>query len=842
MPAELPGAENPLRFCCQGCKMVYLLLMEAADAPHPGSFRETDLFRRCQAAGVIPRSLSDLESTEVITPLDRKEPAFNQPGHQLMLDLRIGGMWCPACAWVIEAAAFRLPGVSQASCSFSADRFHCSYDPIVTSPALIVQAIEKLGYDTSPHGEDGYFRERKSDWIRFGICAFLTLNIMMLSLALYAGFFTSLSAGDIQIISWPVFAMATAVLIYGGGPIFQKAWQGLMIGSAGMETLISMGALSAYGYSVYNFWQESLHVYFDTAAMLVTLVLLGKLIESNVRKNIQANLDAFLNLMPQKVRRCSPGFPDGRYEVSDRLVRGDVFMLSDGEIAAADGVIIAGAGRIDTASLTGEPLPVSVKAGETILSGSKMLSGRISIKASDVGSDTTLGQMIRLMEAALSRKIPLESITDRILRWFVPGILLVAMATGFGCWVAGRPPEECLIRAITVMVISCPCALGIAIPLARVAGISLAAGKGLLVRDFSAFEQADRITSVVFDKTGTLTTGRWSLQEIICLSTYEESRILAYAAALESRSTHFIAVEICNKALEKHIDVPDAEVIHVKEQGIEGRIDSLSVRIGLPAWVESQSTGTAGGEWENASADVSRVLMSIADQPAAVFIFGDRIRPTAPEALKALRQMGKKLAMISGDEPRAVRFVAESLGISTFQGGLTPREKAAFICDLCRSGEKTAMVGDGLNDAPALASADLAVAVHSGNPLDRENAGIILMRGDPAQLPELLDLARRVSRKISQNLGWAIVYNLISIPIAVSGLLNPLDAVIAMLLSSLSVVGNTLLLTKNKGQPPDNLGPPGPAFPKKNRDISQDRGRPLTIPLSRQDHFETAQK
>ena len=798
----MPAAENPLWFCCQGCKMVYTLLMEAADAPHPRSFRDTDLFKRCQAAGVIPRSVTDLEFPEGMLPDPRIESTSHQPsqhgGHQLILDLRISGMWCPACAWVIETAALRLSGVQKASCSFSSDRFRCGYDPQTTSPALIVQAIEMLGYNTAPPGSDGYLRDRKIDWVRFGISAFLTLNIMMLSLALYSGFFTPLTAGDIQMIGWPVFAMATAVMVYGGRPIFQKALQGLMAGSAGMEALISMGAVSAYGYSLYNFWQGSLHLYFDTATMLITLVLLGKLIEGKVRKNIQANLEDFLNLMPKKVKRCSSGFPDGRYEVSDRLVRGDVFMLLDGEIAAADGVIVEGAGRIDMSSLTGEPLPVSVKIGDAVLSGSKLLSGRLSIKALAVGSEATLGQMIRLMENALNRKIPLESSTDRILRWFVPGIILVAVSTGFGCFVTGRPPEESLIRAITVMVISCPCALGIAIPLARVAGISLAAGKGLLVRDFSAFEQADRITTVVFDKTGTLTTGRWSLQKIVCLGTYEEAQILAYAAALETSSSHFIAVEIRGRAHQQQVDIPDAEAIDVMEQGINGMVDGLVVKIGSPAWVNPQNIGSVSDETDTAAAVVSRVSMSISGQPAAIFIFGDRIRPTAFATLNSLRRMGKKLAMISGDEPRAVKFVAESLGITIYKGGLTPREKAEFIGALCQSGEKTAMVGDGLNDAPALACADLAVAVHSGHPLDRETAGIIMMRGDPAQLPELLDLARRVNRKITQNLWWALVYNLISIPIAVSGLLNPLIAVIAMLMSSLSVVGNTLRLNRKQ--------------------------------------------
>lgn len=772
--------------------MVYLLLMEASAPPHSLAFRETELFRQCQAAGIIPRSEVDLKPPAVIDPVDRIASA----GHQLGIDLRISGMWCPACAWIVEAVASRLTGVCKASCNFSSDRFSCSYDPVRTSPSLIIQAIEKLGYKTALPGGDARFRQRKSDWIRFGISAFLTLNIMMLSLSLYSGFFTQLTPGDIQMIGWPVFVMATLVMVHGGRPIFQKAWHGLLAGASGMEALVSMGVLSAYGFSVFNFWQGSIHVYFDTVAMLVTLVILGKLIEGNVRNNIQANLEDFLNLMPQKVRRCSPGFPDGRYESSNRLLWGDVFILAEGEIAAADGVIIAGAGQIDTSSLTGEALPVSVKTGDAVLSGSKMLRGRISIKASGVGSNSTLGRMIQLMETAINRKIPLESRTDRILTWFVPGIAMLAFVTGIGCFGIGKSLEESLIRAITVMVISCPCALGIAIPLARVAGISLAAGKGVLVRDFSAFEQADRITTVVFDKTGTLTTGKWSLLEIICLGNYEEEQILACAAAIESRSHHFIAVEIRNRAQRLQVAVPNAEDINDTGQGIEGMIDGLAVRIGSPAWIGPQGIGSANDGSDHGTAGASRVFMRIADQPAAIFVFGDRIRPTALDALKALRQMGKKLAMISGDEPRAVEFVAEALGMQNFRGGLTPREKAGFIRDLCRNGEKTAMVGDGVNDGPALAGADLQVAIHSGYTLERKTAGIILMRGDPAQLPEFLALAGRVSRVITQNLWLALIYNIISIPIAVSGLLNPLVAVIAMLLSSLSVVGNTLRLTK----------------------------------------------
>ncbi len=789
-------SEKPLRFCCQGCKMVYTLLVEAADPQHPEGFRETDLFKQCQAAGIIPRSETDLEQPAI--PNDPQPEDTDSP-HLITADMRISGMWCPACAWVIEASLRKAPGIFHATCTFSTDRVHFGYDPVKTSPDRIVQTIETLGFKAVLPDQNARSREKRQAFVRFAVCAFLTLNVMMLSLALYSGFFTELAPADIRIIGWPVFLMSTAVMLYGGKPIFRKAWYGLKAGAAGMEVLIGMGTSSAWSYSVFNFWQGSFHVYFDTSAMLITLVLLGKLIESHAKDTVQADLENFLSLAPRKVRRCSPLFPNGHHETIDRLSPGDIFILETGEIAAADGMVLSGTGDMDVSSLTGEPLPVFTNAGDAILSGSRLRSGRLTIQTTAVGADSTLGQMIAVMEKALSQKTPLEGKTDSILRWFVPGILFLAVMTGTVWYLLGKSAEESLIRAVTVMVISCPCALGIAIPLARVAGISMAGKKGILVRDFSAFEKSDAITTIVFDKTGTLTTGHWSLLNIICLTSRDESQILAYAAALENDSTHFIAREIRDSAARRGIVAPQAEAIHEQGRGIEGRIDGISVRIGSPSWIgagQMDWAATASDGMETAK--TSRVLMHIDGQPAAVFIFGDTIRPTSDALLTELRKMGKDLVMISGDEAGAVQSVADELGISNHKAGLTPIEKAEIIQGLMQTGRHVAMVGDGINDAPALATADLSVAIHSGYPIGQAAVDVTLMRQDPVQLLAFLSLSRRVIRNIDQNLWCALIYNMISIPVAISGLLNPLVAVSAMLLSSLSVTGNTLRLIRRE--------------------------------------------
>ena len=779
--------------------MVYVILKETGCPEDSPFFRETELFKQCQAAGIIPNSENDLKKNSLPEPAVSGEVKPDFPC--LPLDIRISGMWCPACAWVIETALSNMAGVHQSVCSFFTDRLHCTYNPVQTSCDHIILGIEKLGYTGAIIGHESHSQDQTGAWVRFGTSAFLTLNIMMLSIALYSGFFTQLTVVDIRRLGWPVFFMTTAVLFYGGGQIFKKAWSGFVFKSPGMESLISLGAGSAYIYSTINLWQDSFHVYFDTASMLVTLVLLGKLVETRFKESVMMNLENFYALMPQKVRRCCADFPQGRYETLDRLVCGDVFVLSEGETAAADGVVLSGTAEIDGSSLTGEAIPVSRQAGDTILSGSRICTGQLSVKATAVGDDSTLGQMISIIENALNQKTPVENKSEQMLGKFIPVIVFVAITTGFGWFIAGKSASESLIRAITVLVISCPCALGIASPLMRVAGISLAGKKGILIRKFSAFEQADRVSTIVFDKTGTLTAGRWSLTDVICQPGYEEDLVLAYAAAIEHDSQHVIALEIKKRAFQRNLDIPVADHIIDHEYGCEGRIDRMRIKIGSPDRVAAEC-GKVPHPFQTESGDgiaiVSRVFMSIGDQLAAIFVFGDQIRPSTTGALEALRQMGKQLVMLSGDEPHAARTVADQLGISVFQGRLLPQGKADYIRHLCQNGECVAMVGDGINDAPALASSDLAVSIPSGYPLVNESADITLMRQDPAQLVAFLHLARQVNRRIAQNLWWAFIYNLVSIPVAMSGLLNPLLAASAMLLSSLSVVGNVLLFIRRE--------------------------------------------
>ena len=787
------------------------MLVQSSVAGDPTRFKETELFRRCLEMGIIPNSEEELrQRTAIESPIpdshtaDTSQPPAALPANALQLHLQIDGMWCPACAWVIDETVKKIPGVIETACHFSTDRLRCRYDPVQTSPDRIVELIQKLGYRAAAPGEKGRRRQERREFIRFAVSAFLTMNVMMLSFALYSGFFSELPAESIAKLSWPILIMATVVMVYGGKNIFHRAVTGFFSAAASMEALIAVGSSSAFLYGVFNFFQGDIHLYFDTSSMLITLVLLGKLLERNAKNRVQEDLEAFFSIQPSKVSICTAGFPEGRYQAASSLQAGDVFQVAEGEILPADGLIVEGEATLDESALTGEARPLHKRGGEYIRSGGRVLQGKLRIRAEAVGADSVLGQMIQIMENALDRKTPFEGKTDRILRWFVPVIIVLAAGTGIVSRLMGLSLESAVVRAVTVCVISCPCALGVAIPLARVAGISVAGRFGILVREFSTFEMATRVDTFVFDKTGTLTRGQWELLRVEELGVLPADQILALAAALEATSDHQVAVEIKRTARRKQIAPLPVKAIQIGDAGIAGRFNGKEVKIGSRGFLQREfnaSPPISQPSHLQPGGPVSLVYMSFDGRLCAQLVFGDEIRAGARKTVEALAEKPYRLCLVSGDGSAATRTVADALDISTYIGDQLPWQKADTIEELRGGNRCVAMVGDGVNDAPALAKADLAIAVHSGSPLGKEVAGITLMRGDPSQILDFLRLAQKTSRKVQQNLGCAFVYNAVSIPVAMSGLLNPLVAVCAMLLSSLSVIGNTLLLIRSCKEP-----------------------------------------
>lgn len=786
-------------FCCTGCRQVFSILLQAAGSADPAAFRRSDLFRKCRESGLIPRSADDLPLSAP-APETASAQLSPLPVAGLTLALKVENMWCPACAWLIETALARAPGVLSAACSFATDQLRVRYDPVFTDPDRIMAVVQRFGYSLTLPGEIRDQGLRRREWARFGISAFLTMNVMMLSFALYFGFFTDLPAESVASISWPMAVMSAAVMGYGGVPFFRRAWRGLIQVSFSMESLITVGALSAFGVSTLNLLSGSIHLYYDTACMLITLVLLGKILERRAKDQVLEGLEGLLSLMPLKVRIVDDAYPDGRFAATERLAAGDFFRVVENEIVAADGVVVSGGGASDESSITGEPRPVVKRPGDPIRSGSRLHHGSVTICADKVGTESTLGQMIAVVQNTLNLRTRGEGRTEKILQWFVPAIIALAAATGVGVWLRGQGLDAAVLRAVTVTVIACPCALGIAIPLARVAGVALAARKGMLIRSFSTFERVETLDTLVLDKTGTVTRGDWRLQRIIPFGDFTREKTLALASGLEQGAAHPIALELLREAREHHLRPERVAMVQAEGNGMSGWWQGLAVKIGSAEFLAEafEGQGLLLEPVRRQPAGSSFVYLGAGGRPAAVLVFGDQLREGIEPVVTELQRRGLRLILVSGDGIETTQAIGRKLGITECLGGRLPAQKAEFVSGLQKRGQKVLMVGDGINDAPALAQADLALAVFAGGSLGKEVADATLMRAEPAQIIEFLDFSRAVNRKIRQNLVLTFLYNAVSIPVAMSGLLSPLVAVCAMLLSSLSVIGNTYLLVRKQ--------------------------------------------
>jgi heavy metal translocating P-type ATPase len=716
-------------------------------------------------------------------------------------------MWCPVCAWAVEETLRKTDGVEDPVCVFSTDILTCRYDPLRTSADAVRAAIDRLGYGARSPDAGAPRAGSRPEFIRLAVSAFLTANTMMLSFALYFGFFETFTPPELRALSLPIFFLATVVFFYGGWPIHTRALASFKTGYPGMETLIATGAAAAYGISLAHLLAGSLDLYFDTCSMLITLVLVGKFLERGARDRIGRNLSTLFSLRPAKARICLPEAPEGRYVSAALLQPGDTFRVGAGEGVPADGTILSGRGAVDESTLTGEALPRARGVGDRLMSGTRVTDGDLRVRAERVGGEATLGQMISLIEGSLAEKGPFEELSGRYLRWFVPLVIFLAAGTAVVSSALGAPVQEALIRAISVLVVSCPCALGVAVPLARTAGVSVAAGRGILVRSASAFERATGIQEMVFDKTGTLTRGNWRLKKIVepvpsseagNPGGRKEAHWLSLAAGLEAGADHPLAAEIRREAERRRLSPLPVTRVEVHENGISGIHGDRKVRLGALGFIAASAQNPPSPICEASSDTDSRVYLAIDGEPAAVFVFGDEIRSDARPLLEALQARGIGLSLVSGDDAGATANVAEKLGMDRYQGEQLPADKVAFIRRHQAAGKRTAMVGDGINDAPALAAADLSIAVGSGYQLSEETAHVALMGDELGRLVAFLDLSRRVRKKTAQNLAFSFLYNAVAIPVAMAGLLSPLVAVSAMLLSSLSVIGNTLLLVRTR--------------------------------------------
>lgn len=786
---EIHGEVHP--FCCPGCKAVYQILINTPGLTSEG-FRQAPAYRTAVAAGLIP-------DPTLASPLTVEVRAEPETGAELIIEIQ--GMWCSACSWLIENVLAKLAGVQSTRVHFLTDMAHVRYVPHRVRPEQILDTISKMGYGARPSEQDPVEHGTEARlFARLAITGILSLNVMMISWALYFGFFQDLGNDGVRLLTYTLWLLATPAVLYGGYPIYGKALLGLRHGAMSMETIITAGCFSAYGYSTVQMLRGDLHVYFDTATMLVTLVLFGKHLESRARERITGGIKALYRLGAGKARLER----DGRehWVKVDQVEAGHECNVMEGERIPVDGVIVSGNASVDEASLTGEATPKAKGVGDGVLAGSDLVSGSLRIRATRPGSSTALQHMIQVMMEALARKDTAELLADRVTRWLTPCVLTLALATGAWLWMAGSPLEVAVLRALTVLLITCPCALGIAVPLAKVAAVWAARSLGAVIRNPSAIEKLSRTDIFLLDKTGTVTEGRFRLRGTLAIGLGPEEA-LELLGGIEAHSSHVLAREVLSQCDEAGLQLkPASDISSVPGMGLSGHIEGVPLLAGNVRWMEAHGIpipDTIQSALESAArTGLTPVLLARDGSVCALFSFGDSIRSDAPLLLNSLRSRKIKAHLVSGDSFSATERVASHLDIETWTAQALPAEKVAHLEHYQARGHTVAMVGDGINDGAALAQADVGIAFGTAADLIEGAADISILSGRLESVPGILDLSRRSTRIIKQNLFAAFFYNALAIPLAMAGWLNPLIAVLAMVASSLTVIANTLRINANE--------------------------------------------
>jgi Cu+-exporting ATPase len=714
--------------------------------------------------------------------------------------IKIEGMSCASCVGRVERVLAAVPGVDKVSVNLATEMARVeSARPLDFS--VLAQAIDKAGYHASlvepaappPAAASAPHAGGRA----VALAALFSLPLLLPMLLDLAGIHWMLD-GRTQ------WLLATPVQFWLGARFYRAGWLAARARSGNMDLLVALGTSAAYGLSVYQLLAGGAmpHLYFEASSVVITLVLLGKWLEARAKRQTTAAIRALQVLRPEsaRVRR------DGQdVDIAINEVRaGDIIVIRPGERIAADGIVTEGASHVDEALITGESLPVARHAGERVTGGAINGEGLLLVRVSAVGAESTLSRIIRLVEDAQAAKAPVQHLVDRVSAVFVPVVLVLALLTFAGWWLLGGDAEQAIINAVAVLVIACPCALGLATPAAIMAGTGVAARYGILIKDAEALELAHRITAVAFDKTGTLTEGQPSLADMVAAPGAGEARLLQLAAAVQRGSEHALARAV-QQAAAARADAPllASDVSALPGRGVAATVDGARLILGSTRLMQEhgiplQALAARAEALERAGHTISWLADANARQLIGLLAFGDRIKPQARAAVQALHAMNIQTVMLTGDNQGSADAIGQQLGIQRIVANMLPADKASTVAGMKREGATIAMIGDGINDAPALAAADVGIAMSNGTDVAMHAAGITLMRGDPALVAAAIQISRRSYNKIRQNLFWAFIYNLIGIPLAAFGLLNPMVAGGAMALSSVSVISNALLLRRWK--------------------------------------------
>ncbi|WP_035821008.1 heavy metal translocating P-type ATPase [Janthinobacterium sp. RA13] len=735
-------------------------------------------------------------------PLATLQAAVEKAGYtvaQREIDLNIAGMTCASCVGRVEKALLKVPGVLAASVNLATESARIKVTGGLEAGTLIA-AIDKAGYAATVPAASAASAPAAApnrDGMKVAFAAVLAFPLMLPMLLEWAGI-------HLMLPGWLQFALATPVQFYFGARFYKAGWKAARAGSGNMDLLVALGTSAAYGLSVYQWLTagEMLpHLYFEASAVVITLVLLGKWLESRAKRQTASAIRALQVLRPESARVRRDGV-----EIDlpvEQVKVGDLVVIRPGERVAVDGVVVEGASQINESLITGESLPVDKHPGDKVTGGAINADGLLLVRTQAVGGETTLSRIIRLVEDAQAAKAPIQHLVDKVSAIFVPVVLVLALLTMLGWWFATGELENAIINAVAVLVIACPCALGLATPTAIMAGTGVAARYGILIKDAEALEVAHAVNTVVFDKTGTLTIGKPALAALHAHG-IDDARLLQLAASIQRGSEHSLATAVLDAAGARHIEpLPATALSALPGRGLAAQVDGLELKLGSTRLMQELNVDMTplaeqALSLENTGNTIS--WLASGSELLGLFAFSDQVKPNAQAAIAHLHSLGIQTVMLTGDNQGSADAVGKLLGIDTVAAKMLPADKTAKIVALKGEGAKVAMVGDGINDAPALAAADVGIAMSTGTDVAMHAAGITLMRGDPALVADAIDISRRTYSKIRQNLFWAFIYNLIGIPLAAFGLLNPMVAGAAMAFSSVSVISNALLLRRWKAR------------------------------------------
>ncbi len=728
------------------------------------------------------------------------QAAVEKAGYALVttdIDLGIEGMTCASCVRRVEKALQKVPGVHAASVNLATESARIKVSGV--EPAALVAALDAAGYPATVANHDSTSPSNTTATARDGwkvlLSAALSLPLLLPMLLEWAGLHWTLPG----MVQW---ALATPVQFWLGWRFYRAGWKAVRAGAGNMDLLVALGTSAAYGLSVYLLLADHggmAHLYFEASAVVITLVLLGKWLEARAKRQTAAAIRALQVLRPESARVRRDG---QEHDVPmDQVRLDDLVVIRPGARVPVDGVVLEGASDVDESLITGESLPVSKHVGQPVTAGAVNGAGVLLVRTSAVGAETTLSRIIRLVEDAQAAKAPIQHLVDKVSAIFVPVVLALALLTLLGWWGTTGDLQTAIINAVAVLVIACPCALGLATPAAIMAGTGVAARYGILIKDAEALEVAHAVTTVVFDKTGTLTLGKPALAAIHAHGVAEE-RLLQLAAAIQAGSEHSLASAVLDAATARQsAPLAASGVTALPGRGLAANVDGLALRLGSTRLMREEGVDLAPLQAQAQALEQGGHTISwlaSGKELLGLFAFSDPVKPGARAAIARLQAQGIAAVMLTGDNQGSAQAVGKLLGLDTVVANLLPADKAARIAALKATGTKVAMVGDGINDAPALAAADVGIAMSTGTDVAMQAAGITLMRGDPVLVADAIEISRRTYSKIRQNLFWAFIYNLVGIPLAMLGLLNPVVAGAAMAASSVSVIGNALLLRRWK--------------------------------------------